>query len=551
MLKMLEQIIKYGGSSKLKKIQSDKNLLLWINQNCNKTLNSTECPKEQLLQRKIYSILHPNQPVQCFSGTWLKFISFTLPLRCRANCKCILLDVVKKRQDTCLKVYGVKNPQQNKNIRDKTAITCLKKYGFKTPFHSPKIQEQIKEKITELYGVKNISDCPKIKEKKRLASQLRYGTDYILQAPEIRQKISETNLSIYKASTYSGGQIRSESVKILEDPELLKQIIIAEGFKGAAEKLGVAYSTVYNYHRKFDLKLLNPFSSLAEIEICKWLNEQRIEFQTHNRSICKPQELDIYLPDYKLAIEFNGLYWHSEAKGKNKYYHQIKTQKCAEQGIQLIHIFEDEWLKSKNICKSIILGYLNQVLDKIAARKCRVEEVTNSVAKKFLLENHLQGNANATINIALKFNGELVELMTFRKPRYNKNIQWELIRLVSKLNLQVIGGTQKLWSYFQKKYAPNTIVSYCDRRWFSGKIYERLGFIKRKEAIPTYWYTDYCSRFHRSSFTKKLAIKTALKINPNEKLENLTENQITRDILGLSKIWDCGQDSWFWQKLDI
>ena len=43
-------------------------------------------------------------------------------------------------------------------------------------------------------------------------------------------------------------------------------------------------------------------------------------------------EKDVYIPDY-LALEFNGLYWHSEF-GKDKNYHLNKTLLCKEQDIE-------------------------------------------------------------------------------------------------------------------------------------------------------------------------------------------------------------------------
>ena len=144
--------------------------------------------------------------------------------------------------------------------------------------------------------------------------------------------------------------------------------------------------------------------------------------------------------------------------------------------------------------------------------------------------------------------------MTFGRPRYNRTVQWELLRLATRSNTQIIGGTQKLWKYFLNKYQPNTVISYCDKRWFTGKIYEILGFVKRTDGKPTYWYTDYVNRYHRSRYTKKLSVKAAMNHPGNQLSESelmlLTENQITKGILGLDRIWDCGQDSWVWKKLE-
>ena len=124
--------------------------------------------------------------------------------------------------------------------------------------------------------------------------------------------------------------------------------------------------------------------------------------------------------------------------------------------------------------------------------------------------------------------------MTFGKPRYNKNIQWELLRLVIKKDTQILGGVEKLWAYFQKTYKPETIVSYCDKRWFSGNVYNKLGFVLHTKGKPTYWYTDYKQRFHRSRFQKHKLVDAG-----HDK--NLTETVITRDILGLTVVAGCSE----------
>jgi len=299
------------------------------------------------------------------------------------------------------------------------------------------------------------------------------------------------------------------------------------------------------------LNILHQNFSSAEIEITNWIRSMGLSISKDTK-ICDGKELDILIQSHTLAIEFDGLYWHSERQGKNKNYHLYKTQKCSEQNIQLIHIFEDEWENHQDICKSIIAGYLNQSSVIIPARKCKIVEADSKHIRHFLSNNHLQGPSNSSINLALEYNGEIVMAMTFGKPRYNSIVEWELHRLATKCNTKIIGGANRLWNYFLQNNKPSSVVSYCDRRWFTGTIYKKLNFICKKIGQPTYWYTDYINRFHRSRFTKKNAIKLAL-LNENnkhsfEQLNQLTEQQIAKDILGLDWIWDCGQDTWIWTK---
>lgn len=79
----------------------------------------------------------------------------------------------------------------------------------------------------------------------------------------------------------------------------------------------------------------------AESYIINHLNYNgRIEPNT--RKIISPKELDIYIPDLKLAIEYNGTYWHAEERQNNIYIHREKSISCHNLNIRLIHIFEFE-----------------------------------------------------------------------------------------------------------------------------------------------------------------------------------------------------------------
>ena len=398
----------------------------------------------------------------------------------------------------------------------------------------------------EKYGVANAGQTIQaIETRKRLYADPT-------KVAEILNKMTQTNLDRYGVKHNMHENISKFALDILLNKEAFTEKLLTHGLLGLSKLLVVWPTTISSYHKKYELSILNPnANSSYEVECKYWLDSLGIN-NKKDRTVCKPQELDIYIPSHNLAIEFDGLYWHSENMGKDKHYHINKTKKCQEQGIQLIHIFEDEWIERKEVCKSIISNYLNQPKPKIPGRKCTLKEVDNNYIKSFLNSNHLQGYATASINLILEYNDDIVMAMTFRPSRYNKKIQYELVRLDSKINTHIVGGTQKLWSYFLKTHNPNSIVSYCDRRWFSGHIYEKLGFNKVTVAKPGYWYTNGVTRFHRSKFTKKSAIKESLKMIGNshsvEELNALSENQITKNILGLNRIWDCGQDTWIWKK---
>jgi hypothetical protein len=202
--------------------------------------------------------------------------------------------------------------------------------------------------------------------------------------------------------------------------------------------------------------------------------------------------LDIYLPELNLAIEYHGLYWHSYNKKETpeeKFRHYEKYKICKDKNIKLIQIFEHEWNDHKPIIKSILLINLNKNHKKIYARKTTIESIPFNIAKKFIEKNHIQPSvAKSDVNLCLKHEGEIVAVMTFAKPRFNKNHQWELIRYCSRLNTVVIGGASKLFKHFEKEYRPHSIISYSDIRFFGGKIYNILGFDYSHKSPPNYFY---------------------------------------------------------------
>src|SRR5690606_33425461 len=172
----------------------------------------------------------------------------------------------------------------------------------------------------------------------------------------------------------------------------------------------------------------------------------------HNRTEIVSLELDVYIRDLKLAFEFNGLYWHNEIQ-KDDNYHLMKTRYCENQGIHLIHIYEDDWKYKQDIVKSRILNLLGKS-NKIYARNCILKELDYLKTKQFLIDNHIQGFCTSKINIGLYLNNELVSLMTFGKLRRNlgnkeiKEGEFELLRFCNKLNTTVVGGADKLFKYF-------------------------------------------------------------------------------------------------------
>jgi hypothetical protein len=275
--------------------------------------------------------------------------------------------------------------------------------------------------------------------------------------------------------------------------------------------------------------------SNQELEINEFLKSLGLKTITSSRSIIKPNQLDIYIPSHNLAIEYNGLYWHSE-EFLNKDYHLNKTIECEKQDIRLIHIFEDEWLFKQDVVKSRLMNMLGLTKNKIYGRKCVIKNVTLKESALFLEKNHIQGVVNTSIRIGLYYNEELVSLMCFNKPRLGIGTTYdgyELSRFCNKLNTNVIGGADKLLKYCIKTYQPKEILSYADKRWSQGDLYEKLGFIKSHVNKPNYYYVIGKNRKHRFGFRKEILRKQGFDTKNKTEHEIMMERKIYR-------IYDCG-----------
>jgi hypothetical protein len=297
------------------------------------------------------------------------------------------------------------------------------------------------------------------------------------------------------------------------------------------------FEQIANDHRigKGCGKCCNKISK-PEKNLLKFLDGLNINYKPNDRVFLNGKELDVYIPSHNLAIEFNGLYWHSELF-KDKNYHLKKTELCESKGIKLIHVFEDEWIHKQDIVKSRIKNILGLIENKIYARKCEIRIVNSNDSKIFLNNNHIQGCVNSSIRVGLYYNNELVSLMTFGKLRkslgsLSTDNKYELIRFCNKLNTNVIGGASKLLKNFIKNYQPKEIISYADRRWSQGELYENIGFEFIHNSKPNYFYVLNNLRKNRFSFRKDLLIKEGYDIYKSEH-----EIMLDRCIY---RIYDCG-----------
>lgn len=202
----------------------------------------------------------------------------------------------------------------------------------------------------------------------------------------------------------------------------------------------------------------------------------------------------------------------------------------------MIHIFETEWLYKQEIVKSRLCSLFNHT-HKIYARSCEVKIVSNTEAEQFLNMNHLQGSCKSKYRYGLYHNDELVSLMTFGKSRFKKD-EIELLRFCNKLNNTVVGGASKLLTAFLKDNANiHDIISYADRRWSVGNLYEKLGFKKISVSKPNYYYVVDGMLRNRMNYQKHILVQQGFDSNKSEH-DIMLERKIYR-------IYDCGNSKYY------
>lgn len=276
--------------------------------------------------------------------------------------------------------------------------------------------------------------------------------------------------------------------------------------------------------------------SVNENELKKFLSTYFDEGELLFNTRLEGYELDIYIPKLNIAIEYNGLYWHSEkVQSDPKNYHYNKYILCKNHNIRLIQIFEDEWISKNEIVKNRLLHILKvNTPNKIFARNCTIKEIDHTTKNEFLDKYHIQGKDSSKIKLGAFYNNDLVAIMTFSvgnisKGSHSKAGVWELNRFCQKFNQNCIGIAGKMLTYFKKNYDWDTIFSYADLRWSQGNLYNILGFNLEQNININYWYTkDGMERIHRFALRKK-----------EDEPKDIPE-WILRQKEGYYRIWDCG-----------
>lgn len=470
---------------------------------------------------------------------------------CSKACANRANDTIGKMRAALRERHGVDNGAALTATQSKRLKTMQERYGANVSpnqaCYRPETWERLntkgRETMRERYGVAHPAQLPDHHDKAKATLRERYGVDHPTQIA--KRRMEQHVARVVRVQT------------LLPPGIILRDIIAPDAAQGEANNRYVVFcetcgneSILPSETFKFRLRKtghicstclgISTARSIKEKEVLAYVREIYTGTIIENdRRLIRPYELDIVLPDLKIAIEFCGLFWHHEARvGSN--YHLRKLQDCAAKGYRLISLFEDEWEFQSEIVKTRLCHILKVGQGATAqARRCVVREIVSADARAFCERHHIQGYAPASIKLGLFEQERLVGVMTFSRPSLAKGqrrataTEWELSRFCT--SLPVAGGASKLFQAFVARYQPTKVITYSDRRWNTGRVYERMGFRFSHNSRPNYWYFKGVERIHRFQLRKTTADDPALTEWKNRKKQ------------GWRRIFDCGNACYVWR----
>lgn len=445
------------------------------------------------------------------------------------------------------KFCSSKCSNNNEQTKEAFESTMVQRYGVASSNYIEDSNNKRKATNINKYGCEYTCQSESTKRKRETTNIAKYGHEHPWRNSEVRNKIKITN----GVDNPSQLHIDPNSLTKLYDIEWIKDqhYIQCKSLTAIAEQLGISATAVKYRLDAHNLQTSTVYKSQPEQDIYDFIRETvnpLYQVLRSNRSILGGPELDIVIPELNIAIEYNGTFWHSELSGKGRQYHRNKTFDCYERNIRLIHVFEHDWINNQQIVKDRIKTLLFAASQRIYARNTTITQITNKQCTDFLKRNHIHHNVRgAKVSYALSSNDELLMVMSFGKPRYNKQAEWELLRLASKSDVQIVGGASKLFKHFIRSADPQSIVSYQDLNWGFSNVYQLIGMSYDGITPPSYQYfhkSAPLTLYHRSTFQKhKLKSKLDVFDSDVSEWENMKKN-------GYNRIWNCGNVKFIWTR---
>ena len=505
--------------------------------------------REEMTVKQYYDKFEkkPNEGICKRCGKETKLVKFSKGYRdyCSSKCSTSSKEVQQKAKETYFERTGYTHTRHNPEAEAKLRATNLEKYGKEYFFATKESVDKIKNTNLERYGDTCALRVDSIKEKTKETNLKKYGVDNVFKSEEIKEKIYLKNIEKYGfKSPIQNTEIKEKSrdrLNEVRDVSYKKSLKTRKAIHDKRrtsffESFGYTYidykddyysftckdgheSSMFRGTLKLRLKnkselcvVCNPFlvnTSKPEKELQEFIKENyQGTIEENTKQVMYPQELDIYLPELKLAFEFNGVYWHNELNKPNDY-HFSKTNRCEHKGIKLVHIYEDDWYYKNDTIKSSILELLNKnpILD---IKNYKISEVSDLESKKFVLENSLKHEIASRINLGLYVDSKLVSLMSFNRLSY-KNFplnSYNLVRFCNKNYLSIPNSFDILLKEFLKSVSSGSkIVSFVDRGNSNEEYFKRNGFKEVNRSEPEYQYVVDGIRTYKANFSKSELVK--------------------------------------------
>jgi len=319
------------------------------------------------------------------------------------------------------------------------------------------------------------------------------------------------------------------------------------GFDKTVLKNSLQGDTVLKCNKHFEYFTYSIFRILQGLEGCKKCRTRNVskkekdlanfvkslgfEVIENDREILNGKEIDVFIPDLNVGIEFNGLYWHSE-KFKGRNFHKDKFQLAKNKNVRLLQIWEDEWDNKQDIVKSHIKHVLGVSSERVFARNTFVKVIEKFEASSFLDSYHIQGFVGSSVYLGLfdKLSKKLIAVAAFVK---NKS-DYTLTRYATCVH--VVGGHSKIVKFFENNYEFERLVTFADLSFSDGGLYEKTGWNIDGIVPPDYSYVIGNKRFHKFGFRL-----SKFKNDPFLVFEEGLSERELAELNGFDRVWDSGK----------
>lgn len=491
-------------------------------------LNSAEELSEfETISEKLYALKNglKSRPTCSVCGGWVAFVGRFLRT---CSIQCAGRDDLRRAaiEETSLKRYGVKTPAASKEAISKRMKTNRERYGVPVASQSPRVQEKIKKTNLERYGTSCSLHSPEIVKQKKETWLSNYGVDNPGKAEELmRQAQEKKRAKVNRKKQESLQQLQKHGI----DPLFTEWEGSDKSYKWRHAECGTEFLFPFIGEVVPRCPVCFPRSiSMEEQKIQQLLKELGVRFTSNDRAAISPLELDIFIPEKKLAIEVNGAYWHHDRGSARPLIE--KTKQAAAAGIQLLHFWDHEVNENFDAVSSIIKSKLG-LLQRRFARKLKVSDIKSMEAAEFLKRWHLAGFARAKIHLALVGEAGIEAVASFSPNRFKEDGSWELVRFASRGT--VVGGLSRLIKEFRARET-GPLVSFADARYSTGSAYRKLGFRLEGLTKPNYFYIKGGVRLHRQQAMKHKLPHLLANFDPNlSEYQNMVLN-------GWLRCFDCG-----------